>query len=74
MEFQALSEAQGDEDEKENRRFGRIMALMSNQSRSKGQPAKGEEDFIPKRRSRSNKAKSKKELTQQINDVFKLFS
>ena len=72
MEFQGLSEAQGDEDEKQNRRFGRIMALMANQNRGKGQPAKGEEDFIPKRRKNDN-AQSKEELNQQINNVFKVF-
>ena len=72
VEFQGLSEAQGDEDEKENRRFGRVMALLSNQNRGKGQSPKGEEDFIPKRR-KDTKAKSKDELSQQINDVFKMF-
>ena len=48
------------------------MALLSNLNRGKGQPAKGEEDFIPKR-SKDTKANSKEELTAQINNVFGMF-
>ena len=72
VEFQALSEAKSDEDEKENRRFGRLMALMFNMNRSTGQPTKSEEDFIPKRK-QNDRAESKEELTEQINSVFKMF-
>ena len=72
VEFQGLSEAQGDEDEKSNRRIGRLMAMMHNQNRGKGQPSKSEDDFIPKRRKDTN-ANSKEELNQQINSVFGMF-
>ena len=71
-EFQALSDARGDEDEKMDRRFGRLMALQFNQNRGRGQVPKGEEDFIPKRKKR-NEVKSKEELTNQIESVFNVF-
>ena len=71
-EFQGLSEALGDDDEKQNRRFGRVMALLANIHKGKGQPSKDEEEFIPKR-TKKEKPKSKEELTQQIDDVFKMF-
>ena len=79
MEFQALSEALGDSDEKQNRRFGRLMALWANMNRGKGQPSKSEDDFIPKRLNQSNKAgkareaESKEEINQQITDFFSMF-
>lgn len=71
-EFQALSEAKGDEDEKENRRFGRLMALWFNMNRGKGQTSKTEEDFIPTR-NKQGTARSKQELSNQITEVFGAF-
>lgn len=72
-EFQGLSDALGDHDEKQNRRFGRIMALLANIHKGKGQASKDEEDFIPKRTKRGENPKSKEELSQQITDVFSAF-
>lgn len=71
-EFQGLSEALADEDEKQNRRFGRVMALLANINRGKGQPAKSEEDFIPKRQ-KNEMATSKEDIKDQINSVFDMF-
>lgn len=72
-EFQGLSEALGDDDEKQNRRFGRVMALLANIHKGKGQPSKDEEAFIPKRTKKDEGPKSKEELSQQISDVFSAF-